>query len=92
MPFQQNKNELVAPQLKVFSIEPFVNYCCKNDYRRKYFGQECNNYDDPETKQSSQWKNMTPPPLSKKVKVTQSLGKNMFIRFMDRMLCYKCGG
>lgn len=26
------------------------------------------------------------------MKVTQSLGKNMFIRFMDRMLCYKCGG
>lgn len=66
MPFQQNKNELVAPQLKVFSIEPFVNYCCKNDYRRKYFGQECNNYDDPETKQSSQWKNMTPPPSFEK--------------------------
>ena len=41
-------------------------------------------YYDPETKQqSSQWKNVDSPP-PKKAKVTKSLGKNMFILFMDR--------
>ena len=41
-------------------------------------------YYDPETKQqSSQWKNVNSPP-PKKAKVTKSLGKNMFILFMDR--------
>lgn len=41
-------------------------------------------YYDPETKQqSSQWKNTNSPP-PKKARVTKSLGKNMFILFMDR--------
>ena len=41
-------------------------------------------YYDPETKQqSSQWKNCNSPP-PKKAKITKSLGKNMFILFMDR--------
>jgi predicted RNA-binding protein with PUA-like domain len=41
-------------------------------------------YYDPETKQqSSQWKNVDSP-WPKKAKVTKSLGKNMFILFMDR--------
>ena len=41
-------------------------------------------YYDPETKQqSSQWKNADSPP-PKKAKVNKSLGKNMFILFMDR--------
>jgi hypothetical protein len=41
-------------------------------------------YYDPETiQQSSQWKNCNSP-LPKKAKITKSLGKNMFILFMDR--------
>ena len=41
-------------------------------------------YYDPETKQqSSQWKHCNSPP-PKKAKITKSLGKNMFILFMDR--------
>jgi histone-lysine N-methyltransferase SETMAR len=41
-------------------------------------------YCDPETKQqSSQWKNGNSP-SPKKAKITKSLGKNMFILFMDR--------
>jgi hypothetical protein len=41
-------------------------------------------YYDPEIKQqSSQWKNCNSPP-PKKAKITKSLGKNMFILFMDR--------
>jgi histone-lysine N-methyltransferase SETMAR len=41
-------------------------------------------YYDPETKQqSSQWKNVDSP-RPKKAKVTKSLGKNMFVLFMDR--------
>ena len=41
-------------------------------------------YFHPETKQqSSHWKNCKSPP-SKKAKITKSMGKNMFILFMDR--------
>ena len=49
-------------------------------------------YYDPETKQqSSQWKNCNSLP-PKKAKITKSLGKNMFILFMDRkgMLLTRC--